>query len=544
MSTPVSQWLPGMQVTAGRLQYMLERLSESVTVTAHGATGTGTVDDAPSIQAALNAAARRGGWVIVPPGRYLLASLPLRIYDSTRLTLLPGARFIRGAAGTMIVNGDPGQNFNGYDGHGNITIEGGVWDCRGTAPGLTAAAMCISIGHARDITIRDVEIRDVSGFHAIELNSTKRALIENCRFLGYYDPGAREFSEAIQIDLAKSSGVFGAFGPYDHTPCEDVLISGCTFGASGTGSTTAWPRGVGSHSATITRWHRRIRVSDCTFEGVTQYAVSAYNWEDVAITGCNFTGCGSGVRFRSVILSDPEDTKRPDGTQTGASQSMRNLTVTGCTFRLGGGYDEPIVALGETSGPILNLTIGDNAIDGSTTGQNGIRLQQVQRFAISGNAISNVDSTGISMESCDNGTLTGNQLYSPGSHGITAVTSTYLSLVGTQVMYPGGNGVLIQDGNNIHIRDNLIKSPGRSANATYYGIRLSTGASSVSLSGNKVRPNGSGNEAINALSITSTCSLIHRYGNDWRGASWTDTGSRAVDDPSSINTNLSAADLT
>ncbi|MFG2650970.1 right-handed parallel beta-helix repeat-containing protein [Streptomyces sp. NPDC048436] len=529
MSTPVAQWLPGMQMTAGRLQYMLERLSESLTVTAYGAVGTGTIDDAPAIQAALNAAKSRGGWVIVPPGTYLLASLPLRIYRNTRLTLLPGARFVRGAAETMLVNGDAGQNLAGYTGHGNITVEGGVWDCQGTAPGLTAPAMCISIGHARDVTIRDVEIRDVSGYHAIELNSTKRATIENCRFLGYYDPGARDFSEAVQLDLAKSVGVFGGFGPYDHTPCEDILITGCYFGASGTSLTTAWPRGIGSHSATITKYHRRIRVSDCTFEGVTQYAVSAYNWEDTTVTGCTFASCGSGVRFRAVILTDTEDTKRPDGTQTGASQSMRNLTVTGNTFRGGGGYDEPIVALGETSGQILNLTIGDNAIDGSTAGQNGIRLQQVQRFAITGNAISSVDGTAVSMENADNGLVTGNQIYTPGAHGITAVTCTHTSLTGNQILYPGGNGVLVQDGNNIHIRDSYIKSPGRSANATYYGIRLSSTASSISLSGNKVRPNGSGNEALNGFSATNTCTLIARYGNDWRGSEFT---AGALDDKS------------
>ncbi|MFD3572799.1 right-handed parallel beta-helix repeat-containing protein [Streptomyces sp. NPDC058644] len=518
-----------MQMTAGRLQYMLERLSESLTVTAYGAVGIGTIDDAPAIQAALNAAKIRGGWVIVPPGTYLLATLPLRIYRNTRLTLLPGARFVRGAAETMLINGDASQNLGGYTGHGNITIEGGVWDCQGTAPGLTAPAMCISIGHARDITIRDVEIRDVSGYHAIELNSTKRGTIENCRFLGYYDPGARDFSEAVQLDLAKSSGVFGGFGPFDHTSTEDILITGCYFGASGTSNTTAWPRGIGSHSATITKYHRRVRVSDCTFEGVTQYGVSAYNWEDVAVTGCNFSGCGSGVRFRTVILTDTEDTKRPDGTQTGASQAMRNLTVTGNTFRGGSGYDEPIVALGEASGQILNLTIGDNAIDGSTAGQNGIRLQQVQRFAISGNAISSVDGTAVSMENADNGAVTGNHVYTPGGHGLTAVTCTHMSLTGNQVLYPGGNGVLVQDGNNIHIRDSYIKSPGRSVNNTYYGIRLSSTASSISLSGNKVRPNGSGNEAINGFSATNTCSNVARYGNDWRGSEFT---GGALDDKS------------
>ncbi|MFH8793856.1 right-handed parallel beta-helix repeat-containing protein [Streptomyces sp. NPDC017941] len=514
-----------MQVTAGRLQYMLERLSESVTVTSYGALGDGRTDDAPAIQAALTALkSLGGGWVIVPPGNYLLATLPLRIYRNTRLTLLPGARFVRGTAETVIVNGDQGQGFGGYTGHGNILIEGGVWDCQGTAPGLTASAMCISIGHARDLTIRDLEIRDVSGYHAIEFNSTKRATIDNCRFLGYRDPGQRDFSEAVQIDLAKSSGVFGAFGPYDHTPCEDITIRNCYFGASGTSGTTAWPRGIGSHSATITRWHRRIKVTECSFEGITQYGVSAYNWEDSAIMGNTFDGCGSGVRLRTVILSDTEDTKTPDGTQTGASQDMRNLTVTGNTFRQGGGYDDPIVALGEASGLILNLTVTGNTIDGSTGGQNGIRLQRASRATVSSNVVTNTAGTGISLGVSGNLIVSGNEIWGINGNGLTFTTCDHSTASGNQIREPGASGILVTgNSDNIHLRSNYIKSPSRTKNGDAWGIRLQGGSSSISLSQNKVRPHGSGNEASHAFSAeggTTPVTLIQRHGNDWRGT-WT-----------------------
>ncbi|GGR80982.1 hypothetical protein GCM10010252_19390 [Streptomyces aureoverticillatus] len=533
-----------MQVTAGRLQYMLERLSEALTVTAYGATGSGVTDDAPAIQAALNAARLRGGWVIIPPGRYLLSSLPLRIYGSTRLTLLPGARFIRGAAETVLINGDAGQNFNGYDGHGSITIEGGVWDCRGTAPGLTGSAMCISIGHARDITIRDVEIRDVSGYHAIELNSTKRASIENCRFLGYYDPGQRDFSEAIQLDLAKSSGVFGGFGPYDHTPCEDIAITRCYFGASGTSGTTAWPRGIGSHSATITKYHRRIRVKSCSFEGITQYGVSAYNWEDVTVTGSHFFECGSGVRLRSVILTDTEDTKRPDGTQTGASQDMRNFAITGNTFRRGGGYDDPIVALGEASGLVLNIAITGNTIDGSTNNQNGIRLQRVSRATVGPNTIVNTAGTGISLGNSGNLVITGNEIWGVGGNGIAFTTCDHSTVTGGQIREPGASGILVTgNSDNIHLRNVYIKSPSRTKHGDAWGIRLQGGSSSISMSGIKVRPHGSGNEASHAYSAeggTTPVTLVQRYGNDWRG-SWTVA---PVAEGTGVTSNTSAADVT
>ncbi|MDX3582545.1 right-handed parallel beta-helix repeat-containing protein [Streptomyces europaeiscabiei] len=538
MTTPVVQWLPGMDITAERLSAMQQ--SSSLLVTNYGADSSGTTNAAPGIQAALDAARDLGGaQVVVPPGVYLIGAT-LRIYTNTRLTLMAGAEFRRNVAATMIINGDAGQSFGGYTGHSRITIEGGLWNMRGTTSGLTASAMCISIGHATDIVIRDLEVRDVPGYHAVELNSTQHGLVQNCQFRGYVDPGGRDFSEAVQIDLAKSSGVFGGFGPYDHTACQDILVSGCHFGASGTASTTAWPRGIGSHSATITKYQQRIRISDCAFEGILQYAISAYNWEDVTIGNNTFVDCGSGVRCRSVILADTEDTKLPDGTQTSASQVMRNVTINGNSFRGGLAYDEPIVCLGETSGTVLNVTISGNAIDGSTGGQAGIRIQEASRITIGDNVIANVNGTGISTEDCNNLLIGNNIVWTPAAHGITLVDTTHSTVIGNQTRDTGNNGILVQGGNDIHLRNNYVKAPGRAANATYYGIRVSTSTSSLSLSGNKCRPNGSSPEAINGLSITNTCTLVQRYGNDWRGSTWTGA---ALDD-TSTTPNTTATDIT
>ncbi|WP_234373991.1 right-handed parallel beta-helix repeat-containing protein [Streptomyces scabiei] len=535
----LTPWRGGMRSTADRLNAMFQR--EVLIVTAYdGVDDTGGTGSAAGIQEALDDAFQLGGaQVIVPPGVYKIDAT-LRIYGNTRLTLMQGAEFRRDVDDTMIINGDSGQSFGGYTGHGGIVIEGGLWNMRGTTTGLTNSAMCISIGHATDIVIRDLEVRDVPGYHAVELNSTLHGLVQNCRFRGFIDPGGRDFSGAVNIDLAKSVGVFGGFGPYDHTPCEDILITGCHFGASGTASTTAWPRGVESHSATITKYHRRVRISDNSFEGLLQYAVSAYNWEDVTVGNNTFVSCGSGVRCRSVIVADTEDTKLPDGTQTSASQVMRNVTINGNSFRGGLAYDEPIVCLGETTGTVLNVTISGNAIDGSTSSQNGIRLQECSRITVGDNVVANVNGTGISTEDCNNLLIGNNIVWTPAAHGITLVDTTHSSVVGNQVRDSGNNGILVQGGNDLHLRNNYVKAPGRAANATYYGIRVSTSTASISLSGNKCRPNGSSPEAINALSITNTCTLVQRYGNDWRGSTW--TGS-ALDDLSTTP-NTSASDVT
>lgn len=536
MSEPVPEWLPGMDITAARLNGM--RQSAWLMVTNYGADSSGTVDAHEGIQMALDYARDVGGaQVLVPPGVYLIGAT-LRIYGNTRLTLMAGAEFRRNVAGTMIINGDTGQDYGGYTGHSGIVIEGGLWNMRGTTSGLTASAMCISIGHATDILIQDLEVRDLPGYHAIELNSTSHGTVQNCKFRGYVDPGSRDFSEAIQLDLAKSSAVFGGFGPYDHTPCEDILISGCHFGASGTSGTTAWPRGIGSHSATIGRWHRRIRISDNSFEGILQYAVSAYNYEDLTVTGNCFVSCGSGVRIRTVIASDAEDTKDVDGNSTGGSQNMRNITVTGNSFRDGQGYSAPIIALGETTGTIFNLAITGNVIDGSTTAQNGVRLQYVSRATVGDNSINNIAATAISTEDCNTFTAVGNNIYNPGTHGITVVDDTNVVVSDNQIREPGNHGILVQGGDFIQLRGNFIRSPGRAANNTHYGIRVSTATNSINLSGNKVRPHGSGNEAMYAFSATNTVTTLSRYGNDWLGT----YGTGRVDD-NSVTPSTSATDL-
>jgi parallel beta-helix repeat protein len=513
-----------MNITAGRLESMNQR--SWLMVTNYGADSSGTVDAAPAIQAALNDARDRGGaQVLVPPGVYLTGAT-LRIYTNTRLTLMAGAEFRRNHGGTMLLNGDAGQNFPGYTGNSRITIEGGLWNMRGTTAGMTSSAMCMSIGHATDITIQDLEIRDLPGYHGIELNSTNHALVSNCKFRGYVDPGGRDFSEAIQIDLAKSVGVFGGFGPYDHTESKDITITACHFGDSGTAGTTAWPRGIGSHSATITKWHRRIRISECSFENILQYAISAYNWEDVTITGNTFVSCGSGVRLRAVIKADPEDTKLPDGTVTNASQNMRNITVVGNSFRSGGSYDNVIIALGETSGTILNLTIVGNTIDGSGGGEPGIRLDQVSRATVADNIIANTDGSGISTENQNNTVISGNVIYNAGAHGITMVTSDNSDILGNHVRDPANSGILVQGGSDVQIRNNFVDGANRVASSAY-GIRVSTNPVAVAISGNKCRPGSSATKAVRGLSISSGTG-IHSYGNDMRGT-WSGAGNTGID---------------
>ncbi|MFD3666972.1 right-handed parallel beta-helix repeat-containing protein [Streptomyces sp. NPDC058672] len=526
-----------MNITAGRLESMNQR--SWLMATNYGADSSGTVDSAPAIQAALNDARDRGGaWVLIPPGVYLTGAT-LRIYGHTRLTLMHGAEIRRNHGGRMLTNGDAGQNLPGYTGHGDIVIEGGLWNMRGTTPGMTSSAMCISLGHATDLVIQDLEIRDVPGYHAIEMNSTFHGVIRNCRFRGFIDPGGRDISEAVQLDLAKSSTEFGAFGPYDNTPCEDILITGCLVGPSDTPGTTSWPRGIGSHTTTIGRWHRHIRISDNAFVDCPQFAISAYNYEDLTVNGNTFVGCGSGVRLRVVITTDPEDTAGPDGIPTGHSQNMRNVTITGNSFRQGGNYGQAIVAQGEATGTILNLTIVGNTIDGTAGTQTGIRLNFVSRATVVGNVVANTGGTAISCEEQNNTLIEGNVVWGAGSHGITMVKSDNSNIIGNHVRDPANTGILVQAGSDIQIRNNFVDGANRVnvSGTDCYGIYVYDGCSSPAVTANKCRPGTSTVKAKHGLYLTSSNTGMTSWGNDMRGT-WGTSGLQVA-----AAANRSAADL-
>lgn len=254
---------------------------------AYGAVGDGVTDDRAAIQTALD----DGGWVYVPPGVYALASGLLHIKAHTRLTLAPGATMLRTGPSGMITNADPVQPYGGYSGHGNIVIEGGVWDVNGV--NIPAYASGIGIAHSQDVTIRDTTIRNVPGWHAIEVNSSRTVLVDNCRFEGFRHDGDRNFSEAVQIDAAidQSTG----YAPYDGTVCDGIEIRSCRVGGGGADGTQPWPRGVGTHSVPQT-WHRNIRITGCVFDSPSWSAVRSYWWDRAIIAGNQVVGAdGEGI---------------------------------------------------------------------------------------------------------------------------------------------------------------------------------------------------------------------------------------------------------
>jgi hypothetical protein len=475
----------------------------------YGALGNGTADDAPAIQDALDAAyTAGGGWVIVPPGTYKVATLPLRIKRNTRLTLCDGATIQRGVTGTMLLNGDAAQALGVYTGHGNILIEGGTWDAKATS--YATSAMCISIGHAEGVTIRDTLIKDVCGYHGIEMNSTLRGRIINVTALGYLDPdGTRTFSEAFQIDLAKGSSYFGGFGPYDDTPCTDILVEGCSVGPSGTAGTTSWPRAFGSHSASPSKPHTDIRVRDLRCEDLTQFAIGGYTWQDVIVSGLQLRNCGAGVRMRTLDSSSSSH-RTPAGAGSpsiAGSQALTNIIIDDVTMTGGGSYDAAVRVEGEDTGYVGGVSISNIVTRG--IGNQALRLIDVEDYTVDSVNAYDSGATAVSQLGVRRGLLTGVHVNTTAGAGITvdsrstlASTATDVAIRHCSVTAAAANGFHIWDGTDVIVEDCDAYA------LTGFGVQVST--STVRPLIRNVRTRDTTSAGIN---ITNTITQLRRFGN-------------------------------
>ncbi|WJV20678.1 right-handed parallel beta-helix repeat-containing protein [Rossellomorea marisflavi] len=472
-----------------------------------GAKGNGIYDDAPAIQKSLDyVLLHNGGVVRLTSGDYVLNST-LYTYQDTSIVCDSDANFKRNHTSYMLMNAERGANHYGYKGNGNLLISGGVWDAAGAA--VQNMRNTFALGHAENIIIRDLIIKDTSGSHAIEINACRDVLIENCRFMGFYDTGDRDFSEAIQLDLMKDSTYFGAFGAYDHTPCENITIRNCHFGASGTIGTKAWGRGVGSHSSTKGVWHQNITIVNNYFDNLSYQAVRAYNWRDVIVHGNHILNCGAGIQIQTIDPLKTKDTQDANGVETGTSQSCHNINISDNIIDGGGSHTTIIGIKGEASGIIYNVSITGNKLDNISVNSAGTLIQAsyANNVTISNNSLSGGRFSSIDAQNAKSVTIANNIVNYSGDCGIRARTNNDgVTIQGNQVHRSASYGIYVSDNTRwVTLTGNVV-----TGSSGEYQIAVTNAVSYVTLNGNILRRTTGNNGGIQ---LTSTCSHAVLTGN-------------------------------
>ncbi|USK78953.1 right-handed parallel beta-helix repeat-containing protein [Peribacillus frigoritolerans] len=238
--------------------------------------------------------AEGGGTLYVPRGVWKMQST-VKIPSNVTIKSDKNAIFIRNAEINALFINDSDGTIGGYGANENITIEGGIFD--GNTANFTALMTLVAFKHAKNIKILGSEFRNITDWHFNEISACRDVKIFDSKYTGYRQ--ASSPSEAIQIDLALSSGTFPWFGPFDangkgdNTCCLNVTIDNCTF--------EDVYDGIGTHSSHSNYTHRNVKVTNCTFENTRGIAVKGLNWNEFLIQGNHMYSVGQGIVMTPAV---------------------------------------------------------------------------------------------------------------------------------------------------------------------------------------------------------------------------------------------------
>lgn len=178
--------------------------------------------------------------VILKPGEYTIKNL-LKIFDNTEL-IAEGATITQKKKGKgLIINaryegskyGEPNGSYSSCQ---NITINGGTWIGQlapSTSKELKDNGCYVGYSnfmflHGKDITLKNLTIKNNYNGHLIEFGGVKNGLILNCNLAAKDSKYAGEAdNEAIQLDNTYEYENSPVGAPYDDTPCKNITIKDC-----------------------------------------------------------------------------------------------------------------------------------------------------------------------------------------------------------------------------------------------------------------------------------------------------------------------------
>lgn len=469
------------------------------------AKGDGVEDDTIGLQRAFDLAENKT--LIIPVGNYKITKT-LRVRKNTTVYAY-GAHIKLSTVNTsgvlLMTNGNSDDQFTEYNGNGNITFIGGIWDAQAHLNAMNSSNG-FAFGHAKNIRFIDVEIRNLSQGHAIELNALKNVRILNCRFMGW---GAIALtSEAIQLDYASTAG-FPAFGLPDGTPCEDVEISGCEFGASK--ELPAWGIAIGGHTANAGKPCRKIRILHNNMT-VRSFAVVPYYWTNFLIQGNTMDGGGINARAVADSISDI---------------AIIDNNILNCSnFAIG--------LRGATGGiNCLEARIEGNLIDTNANGYSALLVDYAPFVQILGNRITRAGYQGIRVMNSPECNVESNTVRNPVKEGIAVTVTSHNSLVINNRVSGAGQTGIVVDCHNTRIAGNYIRGFSLEVELTAAGILIQNCTQTVVVD-NVVRRAGDANKGTYGIAIKDTASYIYIMGNDLRGSG--EQGQLADEGISSIKT--------
>ncbi len=432
--------------------------------------------------------------VKVAPGTYTIGKR-LLIYSNTTLDL-EGVTLRSDPlkSGNMLRLGDASDKNPGYF-HKNIAILGGVFDH------AKHANTCIKLAHGKNITLKNVEVRNTKNGHLVEVAGVNGFTAENCTFRDQIQTtGGAGIPEAIQIDVLIEKHMPGCLA--EDLPSKNITIEGCSF--------INVPRGVGSHTAIINQYVKNVTIVNNTFTQLRSEAIRTMNFYNCRIEGNTIANAPRGIavfgghRKGMFLASTPsKEGGIPTTTPCSYKSPPKNskIVIRNNSIKTAGKDcytpSEPndgIYLCGLSFGkrqkktkdsdaiPAGNYYVSGVVIEGNTikTTGNGIRISDARNVEVRKNAITYTGSRsdpilsyGVYVrEGSKKIEIAVNRINSTRSHGVVVTSSSQVTAVtGNSVSKAGRIGISLQGAKVDTITKNKVSSSGAA------GISIASGSS-------------------------------------------------------------------
>lgn len=381
--------------------------------------------------------------VIIPPGNYTITKT-ICTYSNLHIY----------AVGAVITKVSPEKNMllrlgnkvgseGGYKGYRNVTIEGGTWDINyESIPDKEEKGGCTGfrLGHAENVVIRNVTIRNNLKSHLIELAGVKGAKITGCTLSGYWEGYTGGAQECIQLDICHER-YFPSYSPSDRSVCEDIYIEGNTFENAFAG--------VGCHSMSFNRPFKNIVIRKNTFTNIRKRAVWLTNSLNSIVENNKMLQVGGGVYVRSMYshcayINEGQQASGKD------NQYPLNLTIKNNEITL-----NPQSAIGSVVWKPFGIYItGENCVSAENQIPDG--AYPIKKAAVTDNKISgpgNGIQCGLAEEcTISNNVLKLNDAGETRNLGVIVGGSSSCKVTGNKVSGNSGPGIYIYRGSSSYAR--------------------------------------------------------------------------------------------
>lgn len=460
-----------------------------IDVTKIGVIPDGLTDCTDIIQNAINTYRK----LYFPKGTYLITKI-LRLKQSTHIKCDPETVMLRGANISFAINGEKviDDAVSGYNGHSDITIEGGTWDFN--IDTFTVGRGAFHFGHCKNIVIKNLTILNNMGSHAFEIAGVDNCLIDNCSFIGFSKPN-NDYAECIQIETCHELG-FDHFGVFDYTPSKNITVSNCVFDKNhNRPDSTFFNAAVGHHGSAHGHQITNIKFINNYVNGCTYAGIRAYWWKNVVIDGNTFIDCRQAVK-----IDGAEDVKTTDGTRLYTTNQCENVVVNNNTFTncvpdvwMRGKEGESDILNENAIVPPKNIVISNNKSENSsifiycTQGENitvknnrvhsprdhGIRFYGSNKITIDNNNVTNITKEAahaISLGACKHTNIINNMTYSTFVESIHVDNSENIKIINNFCDRSLKSGIYCNNVKLSTISNNTV------INTSHHGIHVLTGS--------------------------------------------------------------------